>query len=736
MAAPTFGNFVRAEGVATSVTVGPPTGLAAGDFQIVVFHGATGSETINNPPAGWTLAVSVSLNGTNSSELRVYTSTTATGNATFGKSGSRAYHIWRGYWKTHNGMVAGSASGAYTGTSGTGAIPAKTPALPESLVIAGAVDDLLDFGQGGAATPPASFTELYDVQTSGSNDDLRMTVASRATTAANQAVSGNFVFSASSNNYVATWSLILTPGYTTIGPVTDSGAGTDAITVAQTRIAAFTDTGAGSDPVLVDRVAEPLADSGVGTDTAFIDILDPVNIADSAVGTDEVTVALFKGNDLVEQGTGSDPVTVDRLFYITPSDQGTGSDSITLRQDKNPTDLGVGTDVLSGLRMPSLVDSGVGTDEILVVDIPYTQVVRRDASLAATVYDLVVVARVPQSGGPPSFLEIDPIEWKTLTYTNTLSDTQELTATAQVSSITEGVLQRLRKPHELATELRLYRNGKVVFAGPLLGWQTSGETLTVKAGGLMTYLKMMAVTTDLVFTGTDQATIVKSLVDAWQALPYGNFGIDTSSITASGTPRTVTYKKTELHNVFTRATEMGKLDRGFDIEIDPASRKLTLWSPRKGVDRSTGEDAIVFDDRNVTSSDIVCSVAIGDLATQAYGTGTAQGVDVPFWSNRENAELLAQYGRVAVTQSFSNVATQADVTGLTQALLDARKAALMVPGPKVRVTPDANLGDYDVGDTVAYDLGGTVSVSGAFRLRKQSISATPTGQETTDLEFV
>lgn len=517
---------------------------------------------------------------------------------------------------------------------------------------------------------------------------------------------------------------------------TDTGLGSDEIVVDKTLVSNLTDPGLGTDTVAVFQDRTPESDGGVGSDSVFVDVLTPIDVSDSGVGSDSVEAAIFKGNDLGEQGTATDTVTVDQLFYITPTDQGTGSDEILLRQDKSPTDLGVGTDVPSSLRMPGLTDSGLGTDEVSVLDIPYTQVVRRDANAAATVYDLVVVARIPSATGAPSFLEVDPIEWKTLTYINTLGGAQELTATAQVSSITEPVLQRLRKPHELATELKLYRNGQVVFTGPLLGWQTSGETLTVKAGGLMAYLKLMVVTSDLTFTNIDQNLIVKALVDQWQDQAYGNFGIDTSSITASGMVRTIAYKKVELHNVATRIDDLSKHDLGFDAEVNPASRKLQLWSPKKGVDRSSGEDAIVFDDRNVTSSDIVCSVAIGDLASDAYGAGSASGSDEPFYAAASNSELRAKYGKSGVTESFSNLKTQGDVTGMTKALLNARGESLMVPGPKVRVTPDANIGAYDVGDTVAYDLGGTISVSGSFRIRKQSISATPTGQETVDLEFV
>lgn len=516
----------------------------------------------------------------------------------------------------------------------------------------------------------------------------------------------------------------------------DSGTGTDNITVDKTLIANPSESATGTDTPSVFRDSTVFAETATGTESVTVDVLTPLSISDSGTGTDNVARAFFVDNPLGETSTGTDNITVDRTTYLTPSDAGSADDALSLRQDKTPSDAATGSEVITALRMPVPSELATCTDDVSVLNIPFTQVVRRDPALALALYDLVVLARIPQSSTSPAYIEIDPIEWKTLTYVNELSSPQSLTATAQLSSITEGVLQRLRDLASLATELRLYRNGQVVFQGPLLGWQTSGETLTLNAGGLLSYLKLMVVQSDLVYTNVDQATIVKGLVDQWQSATYGDFGIDTSAIAPVGVTRTVTYKQTELKNVFTTVTDLGKLDQGFDIEVDPASRKLTLWSPSKGVDRSTGEDAIVFDDRNVTSSDITCSVAIGDLASDAFGTGTASGTDTPFYATAVNTELRSKYGKSAVTATFSNVSTQADCQGLTNALLNARGQAFVVPGPKVRVTPDASLSSYGVGDTVSYDLGGVIAVSGAFRIRKQTITASPTGQETVDIEFV
>lgn len=360
---------------------------------------------------------------------------------------------------------------------------------------------------------------------------------------------------------------------------------------------------------------------------------------------------------------------------------------------------------------------------------------RAKASLAVS-YELVCVARIPATQGTPTFLEVDPIDWSGLSYTDELSKPQQLSVGCQIAGLTDPILQRLRDLADLATELWLYRDGVLVFAGPLLGWQVQSEALTLNAQGLLAYLNMMVVQQDLVYKQQDQFTIAAGLIDQWQALDYGNFGIDTSTVGTSGVKRDATYLKTELHNVGQRVFELGQQAKGFDLAVNPKSRKLELSYPTRGIDRSSGEDAIVFDARNVTSPNIVCSAAPGDVASEAFVTGTAAGGAPPVYATASNLELRAKYGRTAVTASYQGVSEQTTANGYATALEAARGAALLVPGPDVRVTPDADLRSYDVGDTVAYTLHEKLSVSGSFRLRRRQVTVSQTGQETVSVQFV
>lgn len=349
-------------------------------------------------------------------------------------------------------------------------------------------------------------------------------------------------------------------------------------------------------------------------------------------------------------------------------------------------------------------------------------------------YELVCVGRVPQPSGPPTFIQVDSILWNGLNYTEELSKIPTLQASTQIRSLSDEVIQRLRSLRQLPCELWLYRDGQVVFSGPMTVWNTQGETLTMQSMGLLGYPSYWTVDSDQVFASADQFAIVKALVDLWQNSSYGNYGIVTSNIGASGVVRDATYKKSENHNIGQRILELGKRENGFDISIDPGTRELQLWYPGRGVDRSNGEDAVVFDKLSITSNDIAASVAPGDVASDAMGGTT--GTTDPLWSNVFNPDIRAQFGRTSVVGQFDGVSEAGTLNDHLLGLLNARNDTLLVPGPNLRVVADTALSAYGVGDTVTYRLHDRLGVEGVFRIRKRGVSVDKNGVEKVTLEFV
>lgn len=352
-------------------------------------------------------------------------------------------------------------------------------------------------------------------------------------------------------------------------------------------------------------------------------------------------------------------------------------------------------------------------------------------------YDLVMTARIPQPAGPPIFMELESLPWTDITYGQKLSAPDTLDATIKTSSLTEGMKQRLRKPSEMPTELWLHRNGKRVFAGPIIGGSMNGEDLTLNANGILHYLQWMYIRNDMVFNH-EQFSIVKSIIDQWQVIDYGHFGIETPSVGYSGIGRTVTFVRNELHIVYDTIMDMSKSLDGFDVNINPVSRNLELYSPKRGINRSTGSEAVIFDDRNVTDTNIAFSLGVKDVATVVAGSGTGSGQnqDKTYWSAYRNINGEKRFGRVGNVASFRNVSSQEHNDDLTDGLLGSRSETLWIPGPNVRVTTDSDLDSYDVGDTVSYHLHNELDISGAFRLLSRRIRVDENNNESVSVSFV
>lgn len=368
------------------------------------------------------------------------------------------------------------------------------------------------------------------------------------------------------------------------------------------------------------------------------------------------------------------------------------------------------------------------------VEAEITDALRFKADLT-TKYELVCVARIPQASGPPALLEVDPIDWTGITITEELNKPSTLSIETKFTKLTNEVLNRFRNPDELATEIWLNRNGKRIFAGPLLGVNATNEGLTLEAKDILAYTAMWIIEDDIAYKDREQFEIVADLVNRWQTTTYGNFGLVTTDIPPSGVLRSKNYFKKEMTQVYKAIEDMGKTVDGFDFSVDPVSRRLRLHYPERGTDRSTGEDAIVFDSRNVSSETVTFSVGPSDLASDSFGSAT-QTDEAVLYSQWFNEELRTRYGRTAYGSTYDSAKDQSSLDLYTEAGGRARSRTLYIPGPNTRVTPDADINNYEVGDWVSYTMHNKLNALGAFRLRKRTTAVADTGKENVSVEFV
>lgn len=348
-------------------------------------------------------------------------------------------------------------------------------------------------------------------------------------------------------------------------------------------------------------------------------------------------------------------------------------------------------------------------------------------------YELTAVARVPQSGAAPTLTEIGPIVAPTITRTRSLKGAGGIAFSCTPDRLDDGIKNRLLDLAAFPTEVWLYRNGTLIDAAFIAGYQIQSGTLTISATGLLGYLAYMYVDADLTYTGQDQTSVIgKGLVDQWQALPYGNYGIVTTGIAASGVTRDRKYIAAEHHQVSQRLRELGAAANGFDVDLNPATRALLLSYPQKGTDLSA---SVVLDGRNITDSGIVVSVAPGDLASEGIGLA-GSAATAPLTSAKSNTTLRASFGRSAVAGSFDGVTQQATLDQHTQSLIDARAKQMFLPGPGLIPVADVDVGSFDIGDTVTYSYDAGLGLqSGAFRVVEIQTSVDESGAESMAVRF-
>jgi hypothetical protein len=184
--APVFGQLVSDSGESDTVTAAALPGVAAGAAQAVVILSA-GAETITQVPGGWTLwdtATVTSGVGDPGGPMTawLYTSTTSTATAAWTKSGTRRWHVVR--W-SYSGQ---SAWGPHTVTAETSPAtthptPSVNPARASSLVVGVVCCDRVN-SDAGPFTPPAGWTERYDRTVTIGTENLSITIADVAASAA------------------------------------------------------------------------------------------------------------------------------------------------------------------------------------------------------------------------------------------------------------------------------------------------------------------------------------------------------------------------------------------------------------------------------------------------------------------------------------------------------------------------------------------------------------------------
>lgn len=252
-------------------------------------------------------------------------------------------------------------------------------------------------------------------------------------------------------------------------------------------------------------------------------------------------------------------------------------------------------------------------------------------------YRVTIVARTPQQSAAPTLVELGPVvDARKLAWSTELNAAGSATFACDPRTLPEDVKIRLRNLAAYPCEVWIDREGVRMFAGPIIGLGHGGSDLTVTAAGLFYYTRYMVIATDEVFTTVDQWNIARDLIEQWQDLDYGNYGLDVSAGSTSGKTRDRSYLgSVEEHVVAQRLVELADVIDGFDFWIDPDTRVLELADTR-GTDKTA---TVILDARGITEPTAFLSVAAGDIASEAVGRSFDPDTDTVLFSGAENTTL-------------------------------------------------------------------------------------------------
>lgn len=351
-------------------------------------------------------------------------------------------------------------------------------------------------------------------------------------------------------------------------------------------------------------------------------------------------------------------------------------------------------------------------------------------------FEVSLAARTPAASGAPTLVEVDRLVVDSIQYTDELNKPGSATLGVAVRSLSDAVKVRLANLAAHPCEVWIYYDSELVWAGEVQTIAIQDQTIQLGCVGLLGYMYRMGIIKDYTFTAEDPLVIVKTLIDDWQNQTYGNFGIDTSDIGTSDVNRDQTYLRNDLSNAGQRIEELTGAAGGFDLHVDPATRKLILSHPKRGIDRT---QTVVLDERSIDSPQIAMSIGPEDLVSNVYVNGTtlgASGESVPLYTEVVTPWLWATYGRSWGSFTVDGVMDQDTLNAHGIEYATARSTQLLQPGATLFARPGTSPGDFSPGDTVAYAFdAGLGTQAGSYRVSSVMVAVDGTGSLRLTVEF-
>lgn len=273
------------------------------------------------------------------------------------------------------------------------------------------------------------------------------------------------------------------------------------------------------------------------------------------------------------------------------------------------------------------------------------------------------------------------------------------------------------------SDVWVYRGDDFVFRGRILGGQPTDETGESFQFNVAGYRGMLGLAAKVeppvpVFTNHDQGDIAWLLVQGWQLLPGGDWGITNGLGAFSGTTRDDTdiLPGTPVAEVIDRIAQR---DDGYEWDISP-QLSLDRWYPQRGTD-----NGFVADYGGTVAKFSMSPGEFGNVAVVTGGQGTTAVVSA-------HPSLTGdQRGRWTVAQGFPSVTLQSTVDAKAAWL--ASQSVTIESKLALELTPGRWAGPTDlwIGDTAHVRINsGRLAINAPFRVLELQAVCGDDGTET------
>lgn len=194
-----------------------------------------------------------------------------------------------------------------------------------------------------------------------------------------------------------------------------------------------------------------------------------------------------------------------------------------------------------------------------------------------------------------------------------------------------------------------------------------GSKATWTFEDVLSYLMDRYITqADLAYTDTDQFSVAWGLIQAAQTGTNMDRRISSAFFSDSGVPRTITYKKDELPNVWDALQAFTSLENGFDFDMvyyGDGRREWTPYFPYKGTRKP--QFALEYDEegsryiKSLTYNEDGATQATDVIDSGASVTSGDPAVTTKLIGRYENVATSSAYGRIQKVVSDSNIDQQA-----------------------------------------------------------------------------